>query len=426
MTNLFQKYKLKNGVKVILAPMKNTEAVSTFAFLPFGSRLEKKEEQGMAHFVEHMLFKGTKKRPSTLAVSQELDALGAAYNAFTSKDSTGFWIKILKESLTNALDILSDIFFNSLFDPKEVEKEKGVILEEIRLYQDNPALYIYDLFYETFFGDHPLGRNVLGTAETIRIVDREKLISFKKNLYQPTNLLLVLAGPVSKRDLDLVEKYFGQKGKGEKRKFEKFIPRPHPPKIKIVSRQEIEQVQLTLGFPGLSYFSPEKEILEVFSILFGGNMSSRLFQEVRVKRGLAYSVGCGGNSFAETGLFTIDAGVDAKKVEEALKVIVEEIKKIRKDGPTEKEVARSKEYIIRLEKLSLEDSHSVAGWYGHQALHLKKIETPEEKFRKIRAVTKEKVKKLAQKILNENYLSLALIGPLKEEKPFLEIFKNFN
>ncbi|MFN3301629.1 MAG: M16 family metallopeptidase [Patescibacteria group bacterium] len=422
----FKKYKLKNGVKIILAPMKNTRAVTTMALLPFGSRFEKKEEAGIAHFIEHMLFKGTKKRPSALAITKELDALGAAYNAFTSRDSTGYWIKILKESLPQALDILSDIFFNSLFNPQEVEKEKGVILEEIRLYQDNPALYIYDLFYETFFGEHPLGRNVVGKIETISAINREKLLNFKENLYQPNNLLLVLAGPVKEKDLILIEKYFGQKGKGEKRKFEKFVSQPHPPQIKIVNRQEIEQVQLMLGFPGLSYFSPERETLEVFSILFGGNMSSRLFQEVREKRGLAYSVGCSWNSFAETGVFIIEAGVDPKKVEETLKVIIEEIKKIKKEGPTEEEIGRSQKYIIRLEKLSFEDSMSVASWYGHQALHLKKIETPEEKFKKIKAVTKEKIKKLAQKIFNKNYLSLSLIGPLKKENQFLEILKNLN
>lgn len=422
---MYQKFKLKNGVRIILAPMKNTKAVTTMALLPFGSRYEKKEESGFAHFIEHMLFKGTKKRPTTLDISKELDGLGAAYNAFTSKESTGYWIKILKENLNQALDILSDIFFNSIFDAKEIEKEKGVILEEIRLYNDNPAFYIYDLFYETFFGDHPLGRNIAGYPEIIQTVTREKLFSFKEKIYQPNNLLLVLAGPISKKDLILIEKYFNKMGRAEKRKFEKFIPQPHLPKIKIAHRPT-EQVQLMLGFRGLSYFSKEIEVLEVFSTLFGGNMSSRLFQEIRVKRGLAYSISCSSSSFYDNGLLTIEAGIDPNKVEETLKVIVEEIKKIKKDGVTEKEISLTKEYLIRLAKLSLEDSQSMANWYGHQALYLKKIETPEEKFKKIKKVTKEQIKKIAQKILDGNFVNLALIGPLKEEKSFLEILKNIN
>ncbi|MCX7778877.1 MAG: insulinase family protein [Patescibacteria group bacterium] len=420
---MFIQSRLSNGAKVILAPMKNTKAVTALALLPFGSRYEKKEENGQAHFIEHMLFKGTKNRPSTLAISQELDSLGADYNAFTSRESTGYWIKILKENLNQSLDILADIFFNSLFEPKELEKEKTVILEEIRFYQDNPSFYISDLFYETFFGDHPLGRNIAGCPETIMSVNQEKLLNFKEKIYQPNNLLLVLAGAVGKKDFCLVEKYFGRKGRGEKRKFEKFTLQPHLPKIKIAHRPT-EQVQMMIGFPGLSYFSPAIEVLEIFSTLFGGNMSSRLFQEVRVKRGLAYSVGCSGISFYETGLLTIEAGIDPKKVAETLEVIVEEIRKIKKEGPSEREVEQTKDYLIRKIKLNLEDSQTMAGWYGHQALYLRKIETPEEKFRKIKKVTKEQIKKLGQRIFNQNFISLALVGPLQEEKSFLEILKN--
>lgn len=419
----YVKFKLKNGTKIIFAPMKNTETVTTLLLLPFGSRFEKDEDAGIAHFIEHMLFKGTKNRPTPLSISKELDALGAQYNAFTAYESTGYFIRILKENLKNALDILSDIFFNSLFVEEEIEREKSVIFEEIKLYEDNPSLQIFQVFYQTIFGNHPLGRNIAGTFESVKSITREKIISFYKNFYQPNNLLITLAGAITKKDLSLVEKYFAQKGKGKKRKFEKFFPFPHPPKIKIVNRSEIEQVQLMLGFPGISYFSPYEEALDILSIALGGNMSSRLFQEIREKRGLAYSVGCGNLSFNETGVFNINAGIDVKNVEKVLEIIIEELNKIKKDGLTKKEIVQTKEYLIRRIKIVLEDSWMVANWYADQEIVGKKILTPQEKFKKINKVKGDEIKKIGQKIFDKNQINLALVGPVKEEEKYLKILK---
>lgn len=423
MPNSFKIFKLKNGVNILLAPMKNTEAITTLALLPLGSRFEKDEEAGSAHFIEHMLFKGTQKRPTNLILSQELDVLGADYNAFTSREYTGYWIKILKDNIENSLDILSDIFFNSLFEVSELEREKGVILEEIKMYQDNPSFHIYDLFYETFFEHHPLGRNIAGTMTSVAILNREKLLAYKKDLYQPNNLWIILAGPVGKKDLKLIEKYFNKEGRGEKREFKKFISQAHPPKIKIDNRQ-IEQVQMMLGFPGISYLEPHQEALEILSIILGGNMSSRLFQEVRVKRGLAYSVGCGASCLNETGVFSIGAGIDSHKVEETLKVIVEEVNKIKKDGVTNKEISQTKDFLIRKSKLWLEDSQGMANWYSDQALFLKKIDIPEEKYKKIKKVAADEIKKIATKIFDNSFVTLTMIGPLKGETPYLNILKD--
>lgn len=419
MRNSFKTYKLKNGLNILLAPMVKTEAITALALLPLGSRSEKDAEAGSAHFIEHMLFKGTEKRPNNLILSQELDALGADYNAFTSREYTGYWIKILKDKILNALEILSDIFFNSIFDQGELEREKGVILEEIKMYQDNPSFHIYDLFYETFFSDHPLGRNIAGTVESVSALNRQKLLSYKKDLYQPNNLWLILAGPIGKKDLKLIEKYFGQSGQGEKRNFKKFICQPHLPKIEINYRS-VEQVQLMLGFPGISYVAPGQEVLEIMSIILGGNMSSRLFQEVRVKRGLAYSVGCGASSLYETGVFSIGAGIDPLKTAEALKVIIEELNKIKKNGISQKELIQTKDFIIGKSKLALEDSQTMAGWYSDQALFFKKIETPEEKYKKIKKVTPQEIKQMANKIFDKRFITLAMIGGLKEKEPYLK------
>ncbi len=423
MKNSFEKFKLKNGAKVILAPMKNTQTITSLILLPFGSRFEKENEQGIAHFIEHMLFKGTKNRPTPLAISKELDALGAEYNAFTSLEHTGYYIKILKENLKESLDILSDIFFNSLFSSEEIEKEKGVVLEEIRLYQDNPSLQISRVFYETLFENHPLGRNVAGQPKTVMAITQEKLLFYKNLFYQPNNLLITLAGPIPKNALNLIEKYFSQRGKGEKRKFEKFIPKPHSPKIRTVFRQEIEQVQLCLGFPAISYFSPYQEALDILSIALGGNMSSRLFQEIREKKGLAYSIGCGYTSFNETGAFSIEAGIDPKNISQVLRIIIEELNKIKKDGLTKKEILDTKDYLIRRLKVNLEDSWVVANWYANQELFRKKILTPKEKFEKIKKVTDTQIKKIGQKVFDKNQINLALVGPIKEDIQYLEILK---
>lgn len=420
---MFSQFKLKNGVKVILAPMKNTEIVTTLALMPLGSRFEKDVEAGSAHFIEHMLFKGTKNRPTALEISKELDALGANFNAFTSKEYTGYYIGVLKENLKNSLDILADIFFNSLFESNEVEREKSVILEEIKLYQDNPAYHIYDVFFEMLFDKNSLGRNTAGSPETVQSVTRQKLFSFKEELYQPNNLVLVLAGAIKNTDLKLVEKYFNQKGRGETRNFEKFKAMAHQPRIRIVTR-EVEQTQLSLGFPAISYLSPDEEALDILTTALGGNMSSRLFQEVREKRGLAYSISCGYNSFNETGAYMVNAGVDPKSLEQTLKVLVEELNKIKKEGLTKKEIDQTKDFLIRKMKMGLEDSSSVANWYGWQKLFLKKVLKPEEKFKKIKKVTAEQILKIGQKVFDRNQINLAMVGPIKENPSYLSILKD--
>jgi len=424
MINSYNRFKLKNGVSVLLAPMRNTQAITTLALLPFGSRFEKESEAGSAHFIEHMLFKGTQKRPTNLILSQGLDALGAEYNAFTSQEYTGYYIKLLKESLENSLDILADIFFNSIFDEREIEKEKGVILEEIKMYQDNPSFYIYDLFYETFFGGHSLGRNIAGSFKTVSKTNKKKLFSYRNDLYQPNNLWLILAGSVSQNDLNLVKKYFSQGGHGSKRKINKFVAKAHSPRVKIIKRK-VEQVQLSLGFLSLSYFASKqaKNALSVLSSVLGGSMSSRLFQKIRVEKGLAYSIGCGGSSFNEAGVFHINAGIDPYKVNQGLEVIIDEINKIKKEGISLLELKQTKDFLTRRTKLSLEDSQTMANWYGSQALFLKQIETPEESYQNIKKINLLDVKKMAQKIFDPNQINLAMVGPLVDSNQYLRILK---
>ncbi len=415
---------LSNGLKIIFVPQKNTQAITTLALLPVGSRYETSSLNGASHFIEHMFFKGTKRRPSNLAIAQELDSLGAEYNAFTAKDHSGYWVKAKSQHLDKVLDILSDIIFNSLFEPKEFEGERGVILEEIKMREDNPMMHIEDFFEETLYGQHPLGRLISGQERTIKRVKRSDILSFKNKFYQPENILLVLAGNIKENQKDLVRKYFGEIKEGSKRKiaFSRFKNFFSGSRLSLLPKAT-KQVQIALGVPAYSYLHPDYETLIILSIILGGNMSSRLFNEVRVKRGLAYFIATEVGPYQDVGSFVIRAGLDKERIFEALEVVVEELKKIKKQGVTTEELFRAKDYFEGKLLLGLEDSADVAAWYGKAKLLLGRLITPEEKIKKIKQVKREDVQRVANKLLNRKDLNLAIIGPFKKRQPFLRILE---
>lgn len=420
--------KFSNGFRLITAPVSGTEAVTILILLPVGSRYENKKINGVSHFIEHMMFKGTKKRPSNLAIAKELDALGAEYNAFTGKDLTGYWLKLDKDYLDIGLEILADIFFNSLFDKDEFERERGVILEEIKMYQDNPLLYIDDLFEQTLYGQHPLGWSIAGEIENIRKLGHQELLNFKNKYYQLSQTLISLAGNIKTEIIKKLVKKFFLKPKNYEFKrimnqFKKF-PRikQKRPKLNILTK-DVQQIQLALGFPAYSYFHPKLETLTLLSIILGGNMSSRLFTEVRVKRGLAYFIKTDLGVYQDTGNFVIRAGVDKEKIEEAIKVILGELKKIRDKGVSFEELSRAKTFCEGKLSLELEDSASLASWYGKQLLLTGKILTPEEKMVKIKKVKISDIQKVAQEIIQLKSLNLALIGPAFNQSSILSVLK---
>ena len=421
---MFSYFKFPNGPEVISASIFGTKAVTILALFPVGSRYEKQEENGISHFIEHMTFKGTKSRPTNLEIARDLNSLGAEFNAYTSKDHTGWWIKVEAGKLEKALEVLQDILFHPLFNPKEVEKEKGVILEEIKMYEDNPLLYIDHFFENTLYGEHPLGRMVIGTEKNIRKINRKELLLFRKKFYIPSRLLLVFAGQVKKEEIfSLAKKYFSQfrSSFSDKINFRKFIPKKIKPKINILTR-EIKQVHFALGFPSYAYFHPKLEALELLSIILGGNMSSRLFSEIRVKRGLAYYIKSDLNCYQDTGNFAIFAGVDKETLREALRVISQELEKIKKFGPKDEEIKRAKDYYQGIFYLNLEDSESLADWYGKIRLLTRKILTPEEKIAKIKKVSCQDIISVSREILQRKKINLALIGPLEK---FQLSFKDF-
>ena len=418
--------KLSQGLRLITVPVKNAESVTIEVLLPVGSRYETKDLNGASHFIEHMMFKGTKRRPSSLLVAKELDSLGARYNAFTSKDHTGYWIKAVDDKTEKAFDILSDMVFNSVFDKEEFEREKKVILEEVKMYEENPLFHIEDMFEKVLFGNHPLSWLISG-GPAVQKITRQKLMAYKEKFYQPNQMIVVVAGNIKNQEaVKLVKKYFGAyQGKNNKNNFSQFKSEEKKswPKTNILFK-DTNQVQIALGGLAYSYHHPNLEAASVLSLILGGNMSSRLFNEIRVKRGLAYFVEMELGVYQDTGSFEIRAGVDKNRTEETLKVILEELNKIKKQGVSKEELTRAKDYIEGTMKLSFEESATLASWYGRQLLLVGKIITPKEKLKKIKMVSQSDIQRIANQLFKSQNLSLAMIGPFKENRQFLRILQD--
>ncbi|MFA5413007.1 MAG: pitrilysin family protein [Patescibacteria group bacterium] len=416
---MFQKKVLKSGLRLITAPISGTEAATILVLCKVGSRYEELPQNGVSHFIEHMMFKGTKRRPETIDISRDLDSVGAEYNAFTSRDHTGYYIKIEQDKIELALDMLSDMLWNSKFDEKEIKRESGVISEEIRMYEDNPMMFIEDLLEQTMFGDHPLGRKISGDVATVKSFNRKMMLEYRDKFYQPNNTVLALAGKFDDRAVGLAEKYFGAGGVKAKPIFKKFdfSAGEAKPKLK-VQFKETEQVQLAFGFPGFSHSDSKLYALQLMSIILGGYMSSRLFISIREKRGLCYFIRSYANVYEDTGNLVIQSGLDKTRITSAIGAIFEELDKVAQKGVTEEELERAKECVKGRLVLALEDSSQVADWYARQDLLTGEILTPEEKLKKVFAVTTGDIKKIAKEVMQKKNMTVALIGPFKDEAPF--------
>src|SRR3989338_6367438 len=310
---------LHNGLRVVLVPMAGTKTATVVVMAGTGSRYEDKKENGLAHFLEHMFFKGTKKRPSARLISEELDAIGSVYNAFTAKDRTAYYAKVGSKYLDTALDVISDIFLNSTLPGKEIAKERGAIIQEIDMYEDMPMRTIDNVFDELIFGsEHPLGRTILGPKENIRAFKRKDFAGYLKHHYTPENTVVCIAGSMSEQNvLAAVKRSFGQLKKCSSPKFAPFKTAQDAPQVAI-KEKKTDQTQLMLGVPSYPYAHKDEYALEVLSTILGGGMSSRLFLEVRERRGLAYSVHSMVEKYPDTGYLAVQAGVEHGKLEKAV------------------------------------------------------------------------------------------------------------
>jgi predicted Zn-dependent peptidase len=415
MENLYKKTTLDNGLRILSIPMENANSVTVLILVGTGSKYETKDINGISHFLEHMFFKGTQKRPNTLEISEVLDSVGGQYNAFTSKEVTGFWAKVDKSHVDTALDWISDIFLNSKFDETEAERERTVIVEEANMYLDTPMAYIGDLWEKLLYGDQPAGWMVIGEKENILSFSRKKAVDYYKTHYSASNTIVCVAGGVDSAETEnKVKNYFkGIEKTAEPQKL-KATESQEEPGI-LLHHKKTDQTHFCLGVRAFNMFDERKYALALLAVILGGNMSSRLFIKVRERNGLAYSIHTSADETSDTGYLVTQAGIDHKNLEKAVELTLQEYKDLKDNKITEKELQKAKDYLKGTTSLSLDSSDSQASFYGVQELFEKNILTPEEKFKKIDTVTADDIKKVAEDIFVPEKLNLAVIGPVDEK-----------
>lgn len=420
---MFKKQTLKNGLRVIMVPLRDATSVTVLALFATGSKYETKEINGLSHFLEHMMFKGTKKRPTALAVSEELDRVGGSYNAFTGHEETGYWVKVDYTHLDLAMDVVSDMLLNSKFDKKEMDKERGVIIEEMNMVKDNPRRHVADLLYRLMYGDQPAGRDILGTKEIISKVPREELVKYYKSQYGAENMILIVAGKFDQKTiLSKIEKYFKNLNLQKPQEKPKVVETQNHPEV-LVNFKETDQTHIYLAFRAFDIFDERKYALSVLSLILGEGISSRLFTRIREKHGLVYSIHSGVDTATDTGSLAIYAGVNNEKVQKALTETLDEIKKIKSKGITPAELKKAKDNFKGKTLIGIETSDDWASFVGGQEIITKKILMPEEILKKINKVTNKDIVAVAREVFQNEKMNLALIGPFKDDKMFRDILK---
>ncbi|MBI3495497.1 insulinase family protein [Candidatus Berkelbacteria bacterium] len=417
----YKKTELANGLRVITAPMHETQAVAMLILVRVGSRYETAEWAGMSHFLEHMFFKGTSKRPTYLHVSKELDGLGANFNAYTGEEQTGFYVQTSANHFAEGFDILADMLLEGTLPEQEVVKERGVINEELNMYLDMPQSHVAEITKTAMFEGNPLGRPIIGTRQTIAATTREQLIQYKHTYYQPGEMVVAIAGSgVEQAWINTVKKSFGKLSNELRPSFEPHAGGQKEPRVTLASKKT-DQAHFVIALPGLAKNSKQKPVLQVVNNLFGGMMSSRLFDEVREKRGLAYYVGSGSEEFEETGAFFVRAGVPIAKIDESVSVVVAQMKRLKTERVPAPELKHAKENLRGRFSLELEDSLAVATFLADQELFLKKIDQPQTLIDRIEKVTASDIMALTKQMIDEHKLTLGIVGPFDDKNRFLKI-----
>ncbi|MBI5466497.1 MAG: insulinase family protein [Candidatus Kerfeldbacteria bacterium] len=409
---------LVNGLPVILVPHQGTEATCVLALVRAGSRLEARTGRGLSHFLEHMVFKGTERRPTARDLTQLLDGVGADYNAYTAKEYTGYYIKTDARHLSLSLDVLSDMLWHSRLLAEEMEREKKVIIEEINMYEDNPLMYIGDVLENALFSGSALGELISGTRQSVAALSRSQLLDFWWRYYHPANMLLVVSGQLPATALADLSRVFGhQKRAGSLGRFKSFRPAPRRPNVALHFK-DTEQVQLALGFPAYGWGDRRLPALKLLATVLGGNMSSRLFVRLREREGLCYSIQAAVEVYAGTGLLAVQAGLDRQRLNLAIRLIREELARVAQTGVGGDELKRAKEYSRGRLTLALEDSATQAEWYGKRWFLERSLEPPQHYFQRLNMVTSHDLKAAARQVLQPARATLALIGPFRKPEPW--------
>lgn len=407
---------MNNGLRVITVPKKDSPTTTVLVLVEAGSSFETKNLNGLSHFLEHMAFKGTEKRPKSIDVASELDGLGAAYNAFTSVDYTGYYAKAANEHFDEILDVVSDIYLHSIFDQKEIDKERGVIIEEINMYEDLPMRNVGDVFTALLYGDQPAGWNVAGEKETVRKMSRDDFLKYHRDRYLSESTIVVVAGDINEDDaVKKIERSFAgiAKGKGVPR--ERTKEEQSKPQL-IVKNKKLDQTHLIIGVRTFDAFSERRFALQVLSDILGGSMSSRLFQKVREELGAAYYVHSGADLYFDHGFLGISAGIDNNRILQVTEAVLGTVKGLSASPVSAKELELSKEHIIGNMMMDLETSDQLAGFYGGAEIVTGRLLTADEIVEKIRAVSSGDIHDLAQEVFRNEKLNMAVITPFEDQE----------
>jgi predicted Zn-dependent peptidase len=406
----YERKTLPNGLRVIACEMPNTDTVTVLTLIGTGSHYETRDINGISHYLEHMFFKGTKKYPDASALNRRIDAIGGVHNAFTSKEETGYWVKAHKDHFHTAFGFVSDILQNALIPTEEVERERNVIFEEMKLYWDTPSRYIWDLFEHHYFGDQPAGWDIIGTKETLESLHRPQLMKYWKAQYVASNTVLVVAGNI-KADavFALARKEFKslRKGKASPRKPLQAIAKG--PRVKVHQRAT-DQTHLVVGTTGLPYAHKDRVVADVLATILGGYMTSRLFIKIRERRGLAYTVSAGHQYSPQAGYMAVYAGIPQGKYAEVAKYIVDEFRAVVKKGVTTEELKRAKANVRGRMAIALESTDEVASFFGSQEVMVGDIKTPDAILAKVDKVTNADIKRVAAALFKPSQLYAAIIG----------------
>jgi predicted Zn-dependent peptidase len=405
----YQKTILNNGIKVITEEIRYLKSVSIGVWVNTGSRDEKSDENGISHFIEHLLFKGTERR-TAFDIAREIDSVGGTLNAFTGRECTCFYAKVIDKNLPMAIDLLSDIFLHPLMDAKDVEKERMVILQEIKMVEDTPDDFIHDLFNRVCWGDHPLGFPIFGTAELVQSFKRDQICQFLRENYQPNRIIICAAGNLRHQEIvDSISETFGKMPVSDK-----VRERLKPDSISTTNiwRRELEQVHFCLGTKGLQYNHSLRFASYVLNTILGGGMSSRLFQEIRENRGLAYSVYSYLPAYIDTGLVVVYAGTNQTSFEEVIELILKEFKRLKVERLKDGELKTAKEQLKGNLLLGLESSENLMTRLAKNEIYFGSYLPIERILRGIDEVGEEAIRSLANQVFNEHFFCLSVLGPL--------------
>jgi len=422
MTHEIIQKKLSNGIRLVVVPQKGNMATTVAVLVEAGSKYEEKNLNGISHFLEHMCFKGTTKRPKPIIIARELEKLGAEYNAFTAEEYTGYYAKVKNESFNEALDIITDMYLNPVINSEELEREKGVIIEEINMYEDIPPRKVPEIFMQTLYGDQPAGWSVAGRKEVVQRVTREDFVLYRSQHYVPGATTIVIAGGARFKNIEKkLETIFGGMKRGKKVEKKSVVELQGKPR-ELISFKESDQTHFMLGFRAFDMYDKRRFVLQVLADILGGGMASRLFTRVREELGAAYYVNAFTNLFTDHGYIAMSAGVNHEKLRAVISASLEEFIRMKKELVTKEELERAKEHLIGNFYLSLETSDQLGMYYGMQALMKSGVQTPEVLAKKIKAVKASEIQTLARELFINKTLNLALVGPYKDTT-FSDILK---